>query len=155
MSGHDSRPLYRAGQKVYFKDPFLYHAVRGWLDGGQRYRELTTESIQDPVGKSRLIEMIVGEHLVRLSYESCPSDVFSHHERVMFGRSKKNDRETDFVLRHADALHPVEVKYRESVGRSDLSSLFQFGHGVLVSKNDFSEYNRYSTVPAWAFLMLV
>ena len=155
MSGDGPHPKYRSAQKVYFKDPFLYHAVRGWLEGGLRYGELASESLQDPVEKSRLVEMIVGEHLVRLSYHADPSDVFSHHERVMFSRSKKNDRETDFVVRRGREVHPVEVKYKESVGRSDLSSLFQFGHGVLVSKNDFDEYNRYSTVPAWAFLMLV
>jgi hypothetical protein len=155
MSGDDSLPMYRRSKKVYFKDPFLYHAVRGWLDGSQRYHERTVDALRDPVERSKLVEMAVGEHLVRLSYEADPSDIFSHHERVMFFRSEKKDRETDFVLRRGDELYPVEVKYRSSVDRSDLSSLFQFGHGVLVSKGDFGEYREYSTVPASTFLMLV
>ncbi len=155
MSGDDSLPMYRRSKKVYFKDPFLYHSVRGWLDGSQRYHERTVDALRDPVERSKLVEMAVGEHLVRLSYEADPSDIFSHHERVMFFRSEKKDRETDFVLRRGDELYPVEVKYRSSVDRSDLSSLFQFGHGVLVSKGDFGEYREYSTVPASTFLMLV
>jgi len=153
MALDDGMPIYRKEKKVYFSDPFFYHAARSWARGEVDYFQAAQKGMLDPVEKSRLVEMIVASHLTQLSCDLAPSDVTSHHERLMFARTKKG-YEVDFVLKQGGDLFPVEVKYQDSVGKRDLVNLFSMGKGILVSKSTISAYGKYATVPAEIFLML-
>ncbi len=150
-----SGPAYRSDKKIYFRDPFMYHAVRGWLAGTSSYFEMSKRAVLDPEEKGRLVEMAVAEHLVRLVQEAAPSDVHSHHERVMYHRAKASGKEVDFVVRHGKGLLPIEVKCRGDVGKGDLGGLFAFRGGLVVTKDGYGSYGDYLMLPAAAALVLL
>ncbi len=150
----DGLPVYKRQRKLYFVDPFILHATRGWIHGTSDYFQLSQDYLVNEVEKSKMIEMIVAGHLIRCLYNLSPSDVFSHRDRLFFWKSKGTGREVDFVMKH-DGLHPIEVKYQNVVERRDLQNLFSFGRGVLVSKNALWTYKHYTAIPAEVFLMLI
>jgi predicted AAA+ superfamily ATPase len=152
----DRLPSYRKdSKKVYVTDPFIYHALRGWVKGDADYYRSARDAVMDKVERSRIVEMVVGDHLIRCSYGMSLSDLFSHHEHVFHHRSKRSDREVDFVLRDGKALLPVEVKYQGSVSTGDLRNLYPLGHGVVVTGKDMWTHRTYSALPAELFLMLI
>jgi len=152
----DRLPSYREdSKKVYVTDPFIYHALRGWVKGDADYYRSARDAVMDKVERSRIVEMVVGDHLIRCSYGMTLSDLFSHHEHVFHHRSKRSDREVDFVLRDGKALLPVEVKYQGSVSAGDLRNLYPLGHGVVVTGKEMWAHRTYSALPAEFFLMLI
>jgi hypothetical protein len=150
----DGLPVYKRQRKLYFVDPFILHATKGWIHGTNDYFQLSQNYLVNEVEKSKMIEMIVAGHLIRCLYNLSPSDVFSHRDRLFFWKSKKTGREVDFVMKH-NGLHPVEVKYQNEVDKRDLQNLFSFGRGVIVSKNAIWTYRNYAAIPAEMFLMLI
>lgn len=152
---HRQRPAVRSSRKVYFSDPFIFHAIRGWLQGNIDYygksRQLTESS--ESVGK--LVEMVVADHIIHLARTLNPSDVFSHHERTYYFRKKGKDREVDFVLHHNGKMYPFEVKYQNSISNRDVSGLFSFGNGLVLSKKTMDLDKRFPVIPVESFLMLI
>jgi len=148
-------PNSRRERKVYFIDPFIYHAFSGWVRGNTNYYDRSTDLLFNSVEKSKLIEMLVCGHLIRCAYNLDPSDVFSPQEHVYFWKKKGSNKEIDFLLNHGESLYPIEVKYRSSVSRHDLSNMFGHGRGLLLSKDDIETYKTYSTLPVEIFLLFV
>lgn len=99
-----------------------------------------------------VIENIVGLHLFRLSKK--------YNDRIFYFRAKK---EVDFVLKNKK-LVPIEVKYAESINKSDIANLLNFmsenklKEGIVVTKNlfktDIIERKKILFIPAWLFLSL-
>ena len=148
------RPRYMRERKVYFQDPFIYHAARGWVRGAPDPFRLSMGAMTDPVERGRVVEMVVGEHLARLVSDLRPGDFITHHESLFHWRKTGSDREVDFVIRLEDGLRPVEVKYQQHISGSDLAGLRSFRGGVLVSKDVLEERNGHAIVPAHMFLAL-
>jgi predicted AAA+ superfamily ATPase len=148
------RPKYRSERKVYFQDPFQYHAARGWVRGAPDLFELSRDAIFDPVEKGRLVEMVVGEHLARLVGDLKPGDFIAHHESLLHWRKKGSEREVDFVIDAWDGRRPVEVKYQGSISGRDIAGLRAFQGGVVVSKDTLETRNGHAIVPAELFLAL-
>lgn len=155
MELHKDGPSAKRSRKVYFVDPFIYHAVDGWVHGDSDYFRHSEDTLRDPTVRSRLVEMVVADHLIRFAYRLKHSDVFSHHDCLFFWRKRGSDREVDFVLRHDGKLFPLEVKYRSQVRRRDLTNLFTFRKGILASRNSVDTYGRYAIVPVGLVLMLI
>jgi hypothetical protein len=152
---HKDVPSYRKNRKIYFIDPFIYHAVNGWVHGNSDYFDHSKHIVQDSEMKSNLLEMVVAGHMIRLAYNLKMSDVFSHHDCLFYWRKKGTEREVDFVLKHDKNVYPIEVKYQNKVTRRDLSNLFTFQKGILASKNTVDTYKQYSTIPVDLLLMLI
>ena len=152
---NSKEPVYIKERKIYFTDPFIYHAVRGWITGRPDYHDLSKEVLLNSELKGNMMEMIISDHLIRLAYSLDPSDVFCPHEHVMFFRKKDSDREIDFILKHRKSLYPFEVKYRNKIGRKELENLFLLRKGVLVTKDILNTHNQYSLIPVELFLLLI
>jgi hypothetical protein len=152
---NSKEPVFIKERKIYFTDPFIYHAVRGWVFGRPDYHDLSKDVLLDSELKGNIMEMVISDHLIRQAYALDPSDVFSPHEHVMYFRKKDTDREIDFILKHRKSLYPFEVKYRKRIGRKELENLFILRKGVLITKDILSTHNQYSLIPVELFLLLI
>jgi len=147
---------FKKEKKIYFQDPFIFHSLRAWVMGLTDYFNSSLLYLSNPEIKGKLVESVVGNHLVRLMYNIYPSDVFSLHEHVFYWRKKGGKIEVDFILRSGNnELFPVELKYQNQIQKSDYKGLYTFKKGVLLSKNKFDVTGNYVTIPVSLFLLLI
>ena len=143
-------------KKVYFQDPFIFHSLRTWVSGQTDYFNSTLSYLESPENKSKLIESIVENHLIRLMYNVSPSDVFTSHEHVFYWRKKGGKKEVDFVIKDKNGeLLPIEVKFQNKINSKDYIGLNAFKKGILISKKDFNTTGNYVTIPVSLFLFLI
>ena len=137
----------RKDRKLYVRDPFMFHAVRGWALGYQDPFNAAQEFLADPAKRGLLLEAIVADHLARLAFATHPTSVFDAYERVLFWRSKKG-WEVDFVLRDGKprALQLTLTRPRSETRRA----LRAFGGGVILTETGEAE-----SLPLAPFLCLV
>ncbi len=145
----------RSEKKVYLSDPFIYHALRGWTFGKVDMFQSSIDHLSDPEIKGRLVEMVISNHLIRMAYNRAPSDLFSHHERVLFWRKKGAEREVDFIMMNDGDLQPLEVKFTKQIRGSDLRGIYNFKRGIVVTKDILESRNNYAFIPARIFLLLI
>ena len=147
---------FKKEKKIYFQDPFIFHSLRAWVMGLTDYFNSSLLYLGNPEIKGKLVESVVGNHLVRLMYNIYPSDVFTLHEHVFYWRKKGGKIEVDFVLKSGkNDLFPVELKYQNQIQNSDYKGLYTFKKGILLSKNKFDVTGNYVTIPVSLFLLLI
>jgi len=154
-----SGPDPRKNKKLYIRDPFLFHALRGWVTSSDPYEE-SLRAVGDPEFASKLVEGVVADHLVRLAFAASEAPESFECENFLLYWRGKGGREVDFVLRLRSRWFPVEVKFQRSVGRSDLAGVLRFrgggGRGGIVLTRDLlGERSGVSMVPTSLFLLLV
>ena len=147
---------FKKEKKIYFQDPFIFHALRTWASGLTDYFESSNLYLNSPETRSKLAESVIHSHLVRFMYEKHPSDVFSPHDRIFYLKTSGGKKEVDFVLKeNGNKLLGIELKYQNRINSSDYRGLTAFERGVLISKNKFDLSGKYATVPASLFLLLL
>lgn len=109
-------------------------------------RNAISTSADEPV----LVENCVFTHLIR------------KFENVSYWRDVE---EVDFVVSIDNALLPIEVKYQNLIGQSDIKSVLKFckrfklNKGVIVTKNDFKRemFNGIEVwfIPVWLFIAVI
>jgi len=102
------RAVLRKEKKIYFMDPFIFHAVRTYIWAYSNPFEASVEWLSSQENKSRLIEAIVASHLIRL----VPIEPW---RRVHMLTYYLENREVDLVLRHDAGFTVVEVKWTEQI----------------------------------------
>ena len=113
-------------RKVYFIDPFLFHALKKQLTK----TELKEEEMPE------LVEGIVAEHLIRRF-----GKIFYYYQK----------REIDFYLENTG----IEVKWQTKVDRRDFPSV-QLQNKILLCKDQFEFYeNEMMILPTCVFLLLL
>ncbi|WP_048178514.1 ATP-binding protein [Methanosarcina sp. MTP4] len=147
---------FKKDKKIYFQDPFIFHALHSWASGFTDYFESANLYLSNPETKSKLVESVFHSHLVHFMYEKHPSDVFSPHERVFYLKTKGGKKEVDFVLKtNGNQLLGIELKYQRQINSSDYRGLTAFEKGILVSKGKYEISGKYATVPVSLFLLLL
>jgi len=174
------RPWLLKEKKLYFMDPFIFHACRGWLSGRDPYQGCL-EFLADAESKGRLVESTVGSHLLRIAGRSVHTQL-GGMPGLFYWRSKKSGREVDFVLRGcegegapasamaggsggsksgAERYATMEVKYSGQVKKEDAYGIYDFmkggaacRSGIVVSKDVLDARSNYVAVPAYLFLLL-
>ena len=149
---------FKKEKKIYFQDPFIFHSLRSWVSGLTDYFSSTQSYLDNPENKSKLVESVVEDHLIRLMYDAHPSDVFTPHEHIFYWRKKGSGREVDFVLKSEEnELLPIELKFQNKIHKSDYRGLHLFPakKGILLSKNVFDVSGNYATIPVSLFLLLI
>ncbi len=141
-------------KKVYFQDPFIYHALNGWVFNKPDYFKNAKSNVFNIETKSKLIESIVHNHLCRFAYGLNPHDLFVPRDNIFYYRDR-NEKEIDFLIDFDEKLYPIEVKYQTSISDSDFTLFNQFGKGILISRNSLEPKGKYSAVPLSIFLMLI
>jgi len=162
--GYDSggdRPKFDGLKKVFFQDPFFFHALNGHISKKDPY-EHSIRLLDDPELKGRMVEQTVASHCVRMAFEMTrKKSGFDYRSSVFYWKSRKSQREVDFVVRDGDSLTPIEVKYQNRVRRGDLYGLIDFkkatktDRGIVVTKNDLRIEGEAVLVPASLFLLLI
>ena len=147
---------FKKEKKIYFQDPFIFHALHAWASGLTDYFESANIYLSSPETRSKLVESIFHSHLVRFMYEKYPSDVFSPHDRIFYLKTGGGKKEVNFVLKeNGNKLLGIELKYQSQINSSDYRGLTAFERGILVSKDKYDLSGKYATVPASLFLLLL
>lgn len=150
---------YRKAKKIYFKDPFIFHALRWWAFGGRHPFHESLEFLKDSENKSKLIESVVCDHMIRLLFNLELSPQFDYATKLFYWESSKK-REVDFVAKLGSAFLPIELKYRSSIQRNDVYGVIDFlkggkAHkGIIVTKDVFVQGRSYVGIPVSIFLLM-
>jgi predicted AAA+ superfamily ATPase len=128
--------------QILFPGPFFYHVLHSWVNGISDPFGWITQKMQDTIFKSKLVENIVGGHLIAI-----PGALF-------FWR---NSYEIDFILSPVESK-PVymEVKYQSRVNNEDVKGLEKAGGGILLSYDSLTQReNNVIDIPLHLFLALI
>lgn len=151
------RPMYGRNKKIHFHDPFIFHALRGWINQASSYQEALNYLSGD--GKSKLIEGIVCDHLIRFAFGLNPIDNFEPTLNLMYWKSKRN--EVDFVLKFGEGYIPFEVKYSSSLSRREINGIYSFTRsqseykGIVITKDLLNNDKGVVALPAYILLALI
>ena len=158
LSVEKASPDYASNKKIYFQDPFIAHACRGWVYGRKAF-DLSQEFLSSAENKSKLAECLVGNHLSRFMFNLYPSSLYDPSNYVFYWRSKK--RELDFVIALDDKFLPIEVKYSDNIQKDDARGIYDFiktgrshDFGIITSRTRLEVGKRYITVPLSILLLL-
>lgn len=153
-------------KKVYFGDPFFYHAwgTRKRADPFAR----SIEALDDGRRAGPIVEQAVAGHAARLASALYrPADPAWRADALFYWKSRRG-REVDFVVRTGeDAVAPIEVKWQGRVRRDDMYGMFDFrkatgangsgngaGGGVILSRDEAREHAGLAIAPAAVFALL-
>ncbi len=129
------------GKKFYFIDPLVLNLARHEV----------SSNLGHEFGLA--VEGAVAAHLAR-SFEHHLFEGFGSLEKIFYWRSARG-KEVDFVVIHDESSFPVEVKYQNTISRSDYTTMKRsFGKGVLVTRNTFLLDEEVVGIPAPLFLLL-
>jgi predicted AAA+ superfamily ATPase len=152
-------PIYKGEKKIYFEDPFIFHALRSWSIGAEPY-EGTIDYLKNEEDLGRLTESVVANHLVRLLFGYSPSTQFDYTNLLFFSRSKRK-RELDFAAKQLDHYLPMEVKYQGKIRSEDGFGIIDFqkggnaSNGLLLTRDSLESRRSYIEMPVSVFLLLV
>lgn len=153
------QPFYRKERKIYFIDPFIFHACRGLLSGRDAFGA-SRAFLESAEMKGRLAEGVVCSHITRLAYGLAPGPLFDASGAVFYWRSRKK-RELDFAFSVGGKYVPVEVKYSSRIRKEDCYSIYDFmktgkaaKRGIVVTKDLLDLEGQCAKVPCHLFLLL-
>jgi predicted AAA+ superfamily ATPase len=152
-------PYYMKAKKVYFNDPFIFHALRWWAFGRKDPFHEAVDFLKDSENRSKLIESVVCNHLIRLMFNIEPSPQFDYATKLLYWESSKK-REVDFAAKLESGFLPIEVKYQGSIQRNDLYGIIDFMKGgkshkaIIITKDTLGQGRNHTEVPLPIFLLI-
>ena len=162
LDSNRGSPAYEKEKKLFFEDPFFFHSLRAWCKGLAPF-QMCVDYMREERNVACLVESVVADHLVRLSYAfSKQKQLFDYQTSLFYWRSNKS-REVDFVLKDSTLTYmAIELKYQRSITRDDKFGIIDFAKatgskraGILLSRNELREESNAVVIPVWAFLLLV
>ena len=151
----DGRIKRASDKQVYVLNPFIFHALNGWLiNPAQDTYQSSIEFLSKPEQKSILIESVVGDHLNRAAYNIRPADTFDPSAFIFYLKTNKG-QEVAFAFRSQAIFAGIEVKYQNDLNSEDFRGLNKIGKGCLVSKKDFAQKERFAVIPVSLFLLYI
>ena len=113
-------PAPKKAKKLTFCDPFIFHAVRAWLEPCRDpYKDQILASSRDPVRASQTVEACVANHFRRFF----PTYYI------------KAQGEVDIAYIRAGRFWPVEIKWTNQLRPKDLKQIGRYGNGEIWSKS--------------------
>jgi len=151
-------PDYISNKKIYFQDPFIFHACRAWTYGRNAF-DFSQQFVSSSEGNSKLVECIIGNHLSRFRFNLSPSSLYDPSNFVYYWASDK--REVDFTIELDGKFVPIEVKYSDNIQKDDAKGIYDFmktgrshDFGIITSKNRLEIGKKYVIVPLSILLLL-
>src|SRR3990167_6839472 len=124
------KPAPKKRKKLMFCDPFIFHAMRAWIDPVKdAYQQQILPILADSKGCSDLIE-------------AC---VVTHFRRFFPTYYIKAEGEVDVAYVHQHKFWPVEVKWTEQLRSNDLKQICKYKNGNIYAKT--YEVTRFQTIP--------
>lgn len=113
------KPAPKKRKKLMFCDPFIFHAMRAWMDPVKDpYQEQILPLLSDPEGCSDLIE-------------AC---VVTHFRRFFPTYYIKAEGEVDVAYVYKRKFWPVEVKWTKQLRTKDLKQICKYKNGKIYAK---------------------
>lgn len=112
----------KKARKLTFTDPFIYHAIKFWLQSDAEPNSIINSDIQDSIVSSDLVEAIVSNHFRR------------HYPTYYI----KADGEIDVAYVAAKKFWPVEIKWRNQLRPKDLKQLHKYKNSNIFAKTMFA-----------------
>ncbi|MGA1870721.1 MAG: DUF4143 domain-containing protein [bacterium] len=97
----------KKNRKLYFRDPFIFHAVSSYIDQTISFEHIK-EALQRPEFSSALAETVAIDHCTRW----CPTYYI-----------KGAKGEVDIALIQDKKFYPIEIKWREQLRREELKQI--------------------------------
>ena len=112
----------KKARKVMFKDPFIFHAVRAWLNPSEDpFTKQVTPLLSDADWSARLAE-------------ACTATHFSKRFPTYYIKSKG---EVDIAYVDKKRFWPVEVKWTTQVRPHELKQIKKYPNGLILTKSKF------------------
>ncbi len=126
-------PAYKKAKKLWFTDPFIFHALRAWLNPVQPiYQEQMLSAIKDPILSAALVE-------------GC---VVTHYRRYYSTYFIKAEGEIDVAYIDKKRFWPIEVKWRNQMRPKDLKQIAKYKNSRIFAKvDDEGNINGVKTIP--------
>ena len=112
-------PAPKKARKVVFSDPFIFHALRSWI-----------EPVDDPFAAQVESVLADPEWAGKLA-EACAA---VHHHRMHPTYYIKGDGEVDIAIVEGSTFRPVEVKWTGQVRSTDLKQARKYRNSVICSR---------------------
>ena len=109
----------KKARKVVFTDPFIFHAVRSWLD-----------PVEDPFANQVEPALADPESMGKLA-EAC---AVAHHHRLHPTFYLKGDGEVDIAYLTDGGFQPIEVKWTGQIRSADLKQARKYRNSIICSK---------------------
>ncbi len=148
-------PKYSSNKKLHYADPFIFHALNGWINQTPAFILAQNYLIEN---KSKLVEAVIGNHLIRYAYSLNPSDNYEPALNVFYWKDKKN--EVDYIVKNGPEYLAFEVKYVSSFSSDDINGLYTFtrygteNSGIVVTKEHLGIEHNVTAIPASLLLLL-
>lgn len=129
-------------RKFMFNDPFIYHAIKSWLNSSKDpYAEQILPSIQDSMLSGALVESCVVTHFRR------------HYEKTFY---IKAEGEVDVAYVDAETYWPIEVKWTNQLRSKDLKQVLKYKNAQIWAHVDYCRtLDNIPVLPLpWALLRL-
>ncbi len=125
-------PAPKKARKLYFSDPFVYHAIKAWLSPSSAPMIQINQDISSPELSSLLVETAVLGHFKR------------HHPTFYL----KGQGDVDIAYLAQDQFWPIELKWRNQIRPGDLKQLAKYPNGRLWTKgHTYGEINGIPVEP--------
>jgi len=110
----------KKARKLMFADPFIFHAVRGWLTPGEDpYNQQVKPIISDPDWAAKLAE-------------AC---VVTHYRRYYPTYYIKAEGEVDVAYVDQNRFWPLEVKWTKQLRPKDLKQIAKYPNGHILTRS--------------------
>ena len=137
-------PAYPKSKKIYYTDPFIMAATQKWINSTEQHFEKQKEYTQQ--NKSKICEGIILNELTKELTKRTTSNIFNYNNLIFYWTNKQKTKEIDFTYKNT----AIELKYQNTIKKSDYKPLKEFKNSYLITKNHFAE----KTYPIEAFLIL-
>ncbi len=109
----------KKARKIAFSDPFIFHAVRAWLNDIQDpFAEQVSPILEDSERTGQLVEACVAHH-------------YSRHYPTYY---IKGDGEVDIAYIKDDSFWPVEIKWTGQLRPKTLKQIGKYSNGLILAR---------------------
>lgn len=129
----------KKNRKIYFRDPFIDHAITNYLNPDMTINALE-EKIQNTVEASAYVEAICVDH--------CKRWLPTYYIKGSKG-------EVDLALVKNGKLYPIEVKWTSQVKNTDLKQIRTYENGIVLTPGSTVEKRLNIFLPLVRFLIHV
>ena len=139
------RALMRKEKKIYFADPFIFHASRTYIWAYRNPFKATIDWLSQDENRSKLVENIVAINFVR----KLPPEPWRRIHLITY---YAENSEGDFITRLDGEFVTIEVKWREKEIKPSKTQLKISSHlkskNIIVTRDKFKITERVTYVPA-------
>ncbi|MHA1363939.1 MAG: ATP-binding protein [Candidatus Freyarchaeota archaeon] len=141
---------FKGAKKVYFQDPFIFHAIRSSLSG-MDVNEAISETMEDEETLSKVIEGLVTSHL-SMSFET---PVMREPRTFLWFYYDAHGREIDNIMKVNQTFVGIETKYRGEVSYRDVPEISQIKWYIILSMENVEYKRNVLVAPVEVFLSLL